>query len=57
MEMPLQSSIKLLAIAAVSSCSCYWQETSPHTLRALQWSIACPVQFVGHNFQWRDPKP
>jgi hypothetical protein len=31
MEMPPQSSIKCLATAAVSSCSCYWQETSPQT--------------------------
>ncbi len=31
MEMPPQSSIKFLAILAVSSCSCYWQETSPQT--------------------------
>jgi hypothetical protein len=31
MEMPPQSSIKFLATATVSSCSCYWQETSPQT--------------------------
>jgi hypothetical protein len=31
MEMPPQSSIKFLATAAVSSCSCYWQETYPQT--------------------------
>jgi hypothetical protein len=30
-EMPPESSIKFLAIAAASSCSCYWQEISPQT--------------------------
>ncbi len=31
MEMPPQSLIKFLATATLSSCSCYWQETSPQT--------------------------
>jgi hypothetical protein len=41
----LKSSIKFLAIVAVSSCSCYWQQASPQT-NSINHAVESSFQYL-----------